>query len=107
LFARNRTTMPARLHRLPPLGGGIKGGGTRHPLSACGPTPTRLPPPSPQGGGRCGTVLRLYFPQVIALRLRQILVADLAQRAALAGILDAGPHQPRIEIVAAIGVDRA
>src|ERR1700712_1181504 len=47
------------------------------------------------------------FPQMIALRLRQILVADFAERTTLAGLLDPGPHQSRIEIVAAVGIDRA
>src|SRR5665213_1236641 len=49
----------------------------------------------------------LDLAQMIALGLAQTLVADLAERAALAGLLDAGPDQRRIEIVAAIGVDRA
>src|SRR5712671_2671739 len=50
---------------------------------------------------------KLHFPQVITLRPRQRLVADLAERRAAAGVLDPGPREARIEIVAAVHVNRA
>src|SRR6185436_6584589 len=49
----------------------------------------------------------LDFPQMIALRPRQRLIADLAERRAAAGVLHTGPGEARIEIVAAVHVDGA
>src|SRR5262252_7925212 len=82
---------------------------TPPPMTARSKVTSPSPRPSPPFGGRGGSqdgagavVCSGLRPQMEGFRPRQVLVADAAQRAAAAGILDADPGQRRVEIVAAV-----